>query len=498
MNRDRRKLLRSSVALLAADLVATEAVAQETPARYGAANTGLGITSGFAKFLSGMRYEDLSPNAVHEAKRAVLDWTGVALAGSTHPTVGILLATFDEIGSVPTVTVIGKGGKKLGLLDAPVANGQMGHVLDFDDTHLGGVILHTSTATLPALFALGEKRKASGREAIVALAAAFEAGIRVGQAAPKHHLAGWHLTGTLGTVAAAAGAARLVGLNEQQMVYALGIACTQAAGMQQNRGSDCKSLHAGKSAYHGVLAANLAARGFTSSPEILEGALGFTRVFSQTQDDAAILAGLGKNVGKNGEAKNGVGNKWMIEGNGYKPYACGVVLHPLIDALIAVSKKAKTPGGEIARIEVQVHPDVIRITGIDQPGTGLMSKFSANHAASVAYIDQAAGIAQFSNERSADAGVQELRKRITIKPVESLRLDQAAASVWTKSGTKFDSEIAHATGTVANPMSDAALNEKFLGNAVPILGESRAKALLNRIWAFETVSDIGEIVRASA
>ena len=484
MNRDRRNLLRSSVALLAADLVATEAVAQETPARYGAANTGLGITSGFAKFLSGMRYQDLSPNAVHEAKRAVLDWTGVALAGSTHPTVGILLATFDDIGSVPTVTVIGKGGKKLSLLDAPVANGQMGHVLDFDDTHLGGVILHTSTATLPALFALGEKRKASGREAIVALAAAFEAGLRVGQAAPKHHLAGWHLTGTLGTVAAAAGAARLLGLNEQQMIYALGIACTQAAGMQQNRGSDCKSLHAGKSAYHGVLAANLAARGFTSSPEILEGALGFTKVFSQTQDDAAILAGLGK--------------KWMIEGNGYKPYACGVVMHPLIDAMIAVSKKAKSPGSDIARVEVQVHPDVIRITGIDQPGTGLMSKFSANHAASVAYIDQAAGIVQFSNERSADAGMQELRKRITIKPVASFRLDQAAASVWMKSGTKFDSEIAHAIGTAANPMSDAALSEKFLGNAAPILGESRAKALVNRIWAFETLSDIGEIVRASA
>ena len=199
-----------------------------------------------------------------------------------------------------------------------------------------------------------------------------------------------------------------------------------------------------------------------------------------------------------GKILAGLGKEWMIEGNGYKPYACGVVLHPLIDAMIAVSKKAKTPAGSIARIEVQVHPDVIRITGIDQPGTGLMSKFSANHAASVAYIDQAAGIAQFSNERSADQGVQELRKQITIKPVASFRLDQAAATVWTKSGTKFDSEIEHATGTVANPMLDTALSEKFLGNAAPILGESRAKALVNKIWELETLSDIGEIVRATA
>ena len=203
-----------------------------------------------------------SPAAVHEAKRAVLDWIGCALAGSAHPTVNVLLATFEELGSVPVATVLGRGGRKLSLLDAPVANGQMGHVLDFDDTHLGGVILHTSTATLPALFALGEWRKSSGRDVIVALAAAFEAGIRVGQAATSHHLGGWHLTGTLGTVAAAAGSARLIRLDEKQTTFALGIACTQAAGMQQNRGSDCKSLHAGKSAYHGVLASMLASKGF--------------------------------------------------------------------------------------------------------------------------------------------------------------------------------------------------------------------------------------------
>ena len=128
MNRDRRELLLSSIALVAANLAPTEAVAQETSARYGAANTGLGITSGFAKFLSGMRYEALSPKAVHEAKRAVLDWTGVALAGSTHPTAGILLSTFDDIGSAPSVTIIGHGGKKLSLLDAPVVKIGRAHV----------------------------------------------------------------------------------------------------------------------------------------------------------------------------------------------------------------------------------------------------------------------------------------------------------------------------------------------------------------------------------
>jgi 2-methylcitrate dehydratase PrpD len=421
---------------------------------------------------------------VHEAKRAVLDWIGCALAGSNHPTVNVLLATFEVLGSVPVATLLGRGGRKLSLLDAPVANGQMGHVLDFDDTHLGGVILHTSTATLPALFALGEWRKSSGRDVIVSLAVAFEAGIRVGQAATSHHLGGWHLTGTLGTVAAAAGSARLIRLDEKQTTFALGIACTQAAGMQQNRGSDCKSLHAGKSAYHGVLASMLASKGFNSSPEILEGNLGFTKNFSATQQNNAITAGLGRT--------------WMIAGNGYKPYACGVVLHPLIDAMIEVSRKARTPASDVGRVEVLVHPDVIRITGIDTPDSGLMSKFSANHAASVAYIDQAAGVVQFTNERSGDLEVQALRKLVQVKPDPSYRLDQATAIVRTRSGATHEAQIAHATGTVSNPMSDQALTEKCLGNATPAIGADQARRVVDMIWKLDTLSDVGELVRACA
>ena len=482
MDVSRREVMASSLVLLAGGVSTAPAQAQE--AAYGAALTGSGQTSTLARFLAGIRYQDLPPAAVHEAKRAVLDWVGCALAGSRHPTVDITVATFEALGSVPVATVLGRGGLRLGLLDAPVANGQMGHVLDFDDTHLGGVILHTSTATLPALFALGEWRRASGRDLIVSLAAAFEAGIRAGQAATSHHLGGWHLTGTLGTLAAAAGSARLIGLDDKQTTFALGIACTQAAGMQQNRGSDCKSLHAGKSAYHGVLASMLASKGFNSSPEILDGSLGFTKIFSATRQNAAITVGLGQS--------------WMITGNGYKPYACGVVLHPLIDAMLDAARKAALPAAEVARIEVLVHPDVIRITGIDTPNSGLMSKFSANHAAAVAFIDRAAGIAQFTNERSADPAVQALRTLIVVKPEPSFRLDQAAATVRTKSGAVHQTEIAHATGTVSNPLSDQALREKYLGNATPALGADRARRVADMIGTLDTLGDVGDLVRALA
>ena len=480
MNLSRREVLGSSLAVLAGSVVPTMAFAQEQT--YGAALTGSGITKSFATFLSGIRYEDLPPAAVHEAKRAVLDWIGCALAGSTHPTVGITLSTFQALGSVPMASVLGHRGLKLGLLDAPVANGQMGHILDFDDTHLGGVILHTSTATLPALFALGEWRKASGRDLIVAMATAFEAGIRVGQAATSHHLAGWHLTGTLGTVAAAAGSARLVGLSGEQTTFALGIGCTQAGGMQQNRGSDCKSLHAGKSAYHGVMAAMLASKGFDSSPEILEGSLGFTKVFSATQENGAILSGIGQS--------------WKITGNGYKPYACGVVLHPMIDAVIDVSKKSRVKATDVAAIEVLVHPDVIRITGVDSPNSGLMSKFSVNHAASVSFIDQAAGVTQFTDARSSDAAVLALRKLVTVKADRSFRLDQSAATVRTKSGASFESAIAHATGTVDNPLSDQQLKDKYFGNAGPVIGADQARRVADMIGTLDTLSDVGDLVRA--
>jgi 2-methylcitrate dehydratase PrpD len=186
----------------------------------------------------------------------------------------------------------------------------------------------------------------------------------------------------------------------------------------------------------------------------------------------------------------------MITGNGYKPYACGVVLHPLIDAMIDVSRKAGQPASGVERIEVLVHPDVIRITGVDTPNSGLMSKFSANHAAAVAYIDRAAGVVQFTDERSKDAEVLALRKQIQVKPDPSYRLDQATARVRIRSGSTHESQVAHATGTVSNPMSDQALREKFFGNATPAIGADQARRVADMIWALDTLGDIGALVRA--
>src|SRR6195256_3499682 len=242
------------------------------------------LTKTLCAHLAAARPDDLSAAPVHAARRGVLDWIGCALAGSPHPTIGRLVAVLQETGGRPQATLLGRR-LKLGLLDAPLANGQMGHLLDFDDTHMGGVVLHASSPILAALFALAERGPAerapvSGADLMLAYAVGFEAGVRAGWSAPGHHKGGWHLTGTLGTIAAGVAGGKLIGLDAQRLTYAMGIAATQAAGIQQNRGTMCKSFHAGKAASNGVLAALLAERGFDSTQEIIEGKKGFARVYS--------------------------------------------------------------------------------------------------------------------------------------------------------------------------------------------------------------------------
>ena len=323
------------------------------------------LTKTLCGYLAAAQFGDLSAAAKHEARRGVLDWIGCALAGSGHKTITTLLAVLQEISGRPQATVFGRK-LRLGLTDAPLANGQMGHVLDYDDTHMGGVVLHTSSPVLAALFALAERAPVSGADFMLAYATGFEAGVRSGRTAPGHHKGGWHLTGTLGTIAAGAACGKLLKLDRQRLTYTLGIAATQAAGMQQNRGTMGKSFHAGKAAANGVLAALLAERGFDSTQEIIEGKKGFCPHLQRRRRAGAT----------DRRARPKDENGWVIETNGHKPYACGVVLHPLIDAVIALRNREAIDPAAVSEIALSVHPLVLSITGVVEPSTGLQSKFS--------------------------------------------------------------------------------------------------------------------------
>jgi len=436
------------------------------------------LTKTLCARLAAAQFADLPEAACHAARRGVLDWIGCALAGSSHPEIDILVSVLQETGGQPQSTVLGRG-RKLGLLDAPLANGQMGHLLDFDDTHMGGVVLHTSSPVLAALLALAERARVAGTDLMLAYAAGFEAGVRSGRAAPGHHKGGWHLTGTLGSIAAGVACGRLLGLDAQRLTYAMGIAATQASGMQQNRGTMCKSFHAGKAAQNGALAALLAERGFDASQEIVEGKRGFARIYS----DAAAPDEL--NADPSG--------RWLIETNGHKPHACGVVLHPLIDAVIALRQRERIDPAVVSAIELRVHPLVLSITGVTEPSSGLQSKFSFRHSAAVALADGAAGIAQYSDARAADPAIAALRRKVRAAGDEALRKDEAHAMIVVR-GARHRVHVAHASGTVDNPMSDAALEAKFLANAMPAIGAARAREVCARVWSLEQCADVRELI----
>jgi len=444
------------------------------------------LTKTLCGYLAAAQFGDLSAAAKHEARRGVLDWIGCALAGSGHKTITTLLAVLQEISGRPQATVFGRG-LRLGLTDAPLANGQMGHVLDYDDTHMGGVVLHTSSPVLAALFALAERATVSGADFMLAYAVGFEAGVRAGRTAPGHHKGGWHLTGTLGTIAAGAACGKLLKLDRQRLTYTLGIAATQAAGMQQNRGTMGKSFHAGKAASNGVLAALLAERGFDSTQEIIEGKKGFARIYSDVAAPEQLTAGLGK------EFENG----WMIETNGHKPYACGVVLHPLIDAVIALRNREAIDPAAVNEIALKVHPLVLSITGVVEPSTGLQSKFSTVHSAAVALIDGAAGVTQYSDAKAADPAVAALRRKVNAVADDTLRKDEAYAAIAAGS-RRHEIHIAHASGTADNPMSDAAIEAKFMANAVPVIGRERAERARDFVQALETQPDMRALIELLA
>ena len=446
---------------------------------YGVAPLEIGLTKRFSEFCSNLKFGDLSPQVVHEAKRGIIDWLGCAIAASDDPKILNFLEQLTNFSQASGATVICQN-IAAGPLDAALINGQMGHLFDYDDTHMGGVVLHTSSPVLSAIMALGEKRNSSGKDIITSYVLGFEAGVRVGQTAPMHHDGGWHLTGTLGTIAAGVASASLMGLDSTKISYAIGLSATQAAGMQQNRGTMAKSFHAGRAASNGILAALMAHSGYDSSDEIIEGRKGFSAIYSQKQNYTALNHNLGQD--------------WMILTNGYKPYACGIVQHPLIDAMIYLSSMTNIDASEIESVKAQIHPHTIKITGVENPENGLKSKFSLKHSAAVGYIDRQAGLAQYSDKRAIAKDIVSLRQKIVPIANGSFRKDECEVTINFKNGTVETHHIDHALGTTENPVSDKFLEQKFLANVGKRLPAKTSLDIIENIWNLEKLDKISNIM----
>ena len=264
------------------------------------------------------------------------------------------------------------------------------------------------------------------------------------------------------------------------MVYAMGIAGTQASGVREVFGSMTKLFHAGRAAQNGVLAALLARSGFTSTTAILEGRRGFAAVLSSSHDLSTVTAGLG--------------NDWKLRGNGLKPYACGVVNHPLIDAVTELRSRKGITAEVVESIAARVHPLVLELVDRQHPSVGLEGKFSFQHAMAVGLVDGAAFPVQFTDARVSDPVVAGLRDRISATVDPSLSEDAAVVTLTLKDGRTYTEAVEHARGTPDNPMSDAQLEEKFRILVGDVMPRDRVEGLLGMLWDLESVDDVRELM----
>ncbi len=439
------------------------------------------VTKALARYLVESRWADIPERVRHEASRAVLNWLGCAVGSCRHETVECALAAVQPFCGPPQAAVLGRG-ERVDILNAALLNGISSHVLDFDDTHARAI--HPSAPVLPALFAFAEWRTVSGADLVHAFVLGVEAEERVGLSVfPEHYRAGWHITGTAGVFGSAAAAGKLLGLDERQMAWALGIAATQAAGLQEMFGSMCKSLHPGRAAQNGLTAALLAAKNFTSSERAIEAPRGFARVMSTRFDSEVITGGLGE--------------RFELLSNMYKPYACGLVVHAAIDGCIELVREHRLTPEAIEAVELTVSPLVLELTGNTAPQTGLEGKFSVYHAVSAAIIHGAAGEAQFSEACVRDPRVVAVRNRVSAKVDPAVGRTEARVTIHTRDGRALSRHVEHARGTLARPMSDADLEAKFRGLASEVLPDAQVEEIIKLCWQLPTLRDAGVLARAA-
>ena len=251
------------------------------------------LTQRLAEFVCATQFDDLPEHVVTKAKECFLDWQGVALAGTTDPGAKIMMQYAAAFGGKPEASVIGST-LKIDLANAALANGMIGHALDFDDYH-DETVIHASAACVPAILAIAEKFNTPGREFINAMVLGIDVCIRIGLGLGDYHYQrGWHTTATAGTFGATAGAAKLMGLTVDQLVTAFGICGTQASGLRQAFGTMTKPFHAGKVSMEGIMSASLASLGFTASQTMIEGDLGLLDVLTEAPNKAILLDQLGQ------------------------------------------------------------------------------------------------------------------------------------------------------------------------------------------------------------
>ena len=436
------------------------------------------VTQILAKFVATHPSKGWSDAVDHDAHRTFTNWLGCAVGAAHHEAADAALAAAQMLQPAPQASVLGRS-EKVDMGSAALLNGITSHTFDFDDTHLK-TIIHPAGPVASAIVALAEHIGSSGRECIDALVLGIDVACRVGNTMyPEHYDRGWHITGSTGTLGAAAACARLLKLDTEQTAMALGIAASQPVGMREQFGTMTKPFHPGGAARAGLMAALMAHHGFTASPRALEAPRGWAQVVSTKYDWR--------------EAQDELGQRFEISFNAYKPFACGIVIHPSIDACAQLRAQGVTPE-QVQSIELKVHSLVLELTGKKEPADGLQAKFSVYHGCAAGLTFGYAAEDEFSDEIVNRADMVALRRKVIATVDDSI--DEASVDVTAvlHDGRRVHVFVENAIGSLKNPMTDALLEAKFHGLSDPVLGADKTSALLKACWSVGQAASLAGVI----
>jgi len=436
-----------------------------------------GVTQSLARLVATTRWEDLPEKVTHQAKRSFMNFFAVALAGCRTGPVEIALRQLAQFSGGKRAGLVGRP-ERIDALSAAFLNAAGANVHDFCDTHVRTVI-HPTAPCAPALLALAELQRVSGRDLITAFVLGQEIQARIALAvSPKHYDQGWHITSTCGVFGAASGAGKLLGLDERQMVWALGTAATQSSGLCECLGTPAKSVSVGNAARNGLFSALLARDGFEGPPEPLAGIQGFYNAFGVPPKLALVTDGLG--------------DDWELMHTSYKPYPGGFVIHPVLDCVL--DWRRDNPKAEVTRVVVRGGP--LFVLRVDRPeiSSGRESQVSVQHAVAAALVAGKAGLSQFTDECVRDPRVAALRRKVEVVEDASYSTIAAAVEITTADGKTEKREQKAARGSDGNPLSDKDLEDKLRTVAAECNPRHDIAPLIDAVWGLDKSADVSGLV----
>ena len=438
------------------------------------------ITAALARFVAGVRAPDIPAAVRREAKRSFVNFFAAALGGCRDQAIEAAVDVLTPFAGTGTASVIGRT-ERVDPLTAAFVNAAIGNVLDFDDTHIPTVI-HPTAPVLPALLALASGRRVGGADLLDAFVLGVEIECRLGNAvSPGHYRRGWHITATCGVFGAAAAAGRVIGLDPRGLVWALGSASAQSSGLVETLGSMAKSVGVGNAARNGLFAALLAARGVTGPDRPLEGPRGFMAVTGGDCDPSLLTRGLG--------------DSFELLRNTYKPYPCGVVLNPVIDAVLELRARHRLQARDVAGVTVTGHPLLGERTDRPAPASGREAQVSAQHSVAVVLLHGAAGIPEFADAAVTDPATLDLRGKVTVKADQAMPQGAARVVIRGHDGQAFETTVNRARGSLERPPTDDELEAKLVTLAAHGCPALDPAPLVSALWTLEDLDDVRDLMR---